>query len=301
MTAIKAGSHKDMNGLKVINLGAATPGSNDAARKVDVETAQTAASSRANHTGTQLAATISDFDTQVRTSRLDQLAAPTGPVTVNGQRITGLADPGAAQEAATRAYVDNALAGVASGQILKGTVRAAATGNVNIAAAPATIDGVTPAAGDVFLLAGQTTGAQNGPYTWAAAGTAMTRAGNWDTAAEAVVGSYWVVREGTNADRFALMTNDTFTLGSTTAAFTFVGVAAAATAPVEQDLGIGSAAPYPITHNFGTRAVRVVVYRNASPYDEVDVYVEHTDLNTVTLRPDAVWAVNEFHAVVGRM
>jgi hypothetical protein len=31
---------------------------------------------RANHTGTQLAATISDFDTQVRTSRLDQLASP---------------------------------------------------------------------------------------------------------------------------------------------------------------------------------------------------------------------------------
>jgi hypothetical protein len=32
---------------------------------------------RANHTGTQLAATVSDFDTQVRTSRLDQMAAPT--------------------------------------------------------------------------------------------------------------------------------------------------------------------------------------------------------------------------------
>ena len=35
---------------------------------------------RANHTGTQTAATISDFDTQVRTSRLDQLAAPTAAV-----------------------------------------------------------------------------------------------------------------------------------------------------------------------------------------------------------------------------
>jgi hypothetical protein len=30
---------------------------------------------RANHTGTQLASTVSDFDTQVRTSRLDQMAA----------------------------------------------------------------------------------------------------------------------------------------------------------------------------------------------------------------------------------
>lgn len=33
---------------------------------------------RANHTGTQLASTISNFDTQVRTSRLDQMAMPTG-------------------------------------------------------------------------------------------------------------------------------------------------------------------------------------------------------------------------------
>jgi len=35
---------------------------------------------RANHTGTQTASTISDFDTQVRTSRLDQMAAPTASV-----------------------------------------------------------------------------------------------------------------------------------------------------------------------------------------------------------------------------
>jgi hypothetical protein len=31
---------------------------------------------RANHTGTQTASTVSDFDTQVRTSRLEQMAAP---------------------------------------------------------------------------------------------------------------------------------------------------------------------------------------------------------------------------------
>ncbi|MEE3227467.1 MAG: hypothetical protein VX237_00015, partial [Chloroflexota bacterium] len=42
---------------------------------------------RANHTGTQTASTVSDFDTQVRTSRLDQLAAPTASVSANSQRI----------------------------------------------------------------------------------------------------------------------------------------------------------------------------------------------------------------------
>jgi len=61
---------------------------------------------RANHTGTQLAATISDFDTQVRTSRLDQMAAPTASVALNAQKITGLADPTLAQDASTKAYTD---------------------------------------------------------------------------------------------------------------------------------------------------------------------------------------------------
>ena len=61
---------------------------------------------RANHTGTQLASTISDFDTQVRTSRLDQMAAPTAAVALNAQKITGLADPTLAQDAATKAYTD---------------------------------------------------------------------------------------------------------------------------------------------------------------------------------------------------
>ena len=61
---------------------------------------------RANHTGTQLAATVSDFDTQVRTSRLDQMAAPTASVALNAQKITGLADPTLAQDAATKAYTD---------------------------------------------------------------------------------------------------------------------------------------------------------------------------------------------------
>lgn len=301
MTAVKASSSKDMNGLKVINLGTPTAASTDAARKIDVETAQTAASSRANHTGTQLAATISDFDTQVRTSRLDQMAAPTGSVGFGSQRLINVLDPTSAQDAATRNYVDTSLAGVATGQTLKGTVRAVSTANVNIASAPTTIDGVTCVGGDVYLLAGQSTGSQNGPYTWTSAGTAMTRAGNWDTAGEAVVGSYWIVREGTNADKFALLTNDTFTLATTTAAFAYIGVATAGSTPVEQDLGNGALTSFAITHSFGTRAVKVVVYRVASPFDEVDVYVEHTDLNTVTIKPDAVWAASEFHAVVSKM
>jgi hypothetical protein len=301
MTARKAASNLDLNGLKVTNLGTPTAASNDAARQADVETAYAAAISRANHTGSQLAVTVSDFDTQVRLSRLDQMAAPTASVGMNGQQIINVLDPTTAQAVATRNYVDTTVAGLATGQVLKGTVRAVALTNVSVTAAPATIDGITPASGDVFLLAGQTTGSENGPRVWTGAGAAMARAGNWDSTAEAVVGSYWIVREGSQADKFALMTNDTFaTLNTTVPAFIYIGVATASTTAVEQDCGNGALTSFAITHSFGTRAVNVAVYRVASPYDEVDVYVEHTDVNTVTVKPDAVWSTNEFHVVVSK-
>ena len=64
---------------------------------------------RANHTGSQTASTISDFDTQVRTSRLDQMAAPTGSVSVNSQKITNLATPTSNTDASTKAYVDTSI------------------------------------------------------------------------------------------------------------------------------------------------------------------------------------------------
>jgi hypothetical protein len=75
---------------------------------------------RANHTGTQAASTISDFDTQVRTSTLNQMAAPTTSLAMNAQKITGVADPTSAQDASTKAYVDaqvNALVDGAPGTL----------------------------------------------------------------------------------------------------------------------------------------------------------------------------------------
>jgi hypothetical protein len=65
---------------------------------------------RANHTGTQTASTISDFDTQVRTNRLDQMTAPTGSVSLNSQKITSLATPTVDADAATKLYVDTKVA-----------------------------------------------------------------------------------------------------------------------------------------------------------------------------------------------
>jgi len=62
---------------------------------------------RANHTGTQLAATVSDFDTQVRTSKVTDLAAPTGSFSMNSQKITNLATATTSTDAINKDYVDS--------------------------------------------------------------------------------------------------------------------------------------------------------------------------------------------------
>ena len=57
----------------------------------------------ANGTNTQQIATTAF----VLATRLDQLAAPTADVSMNSRKITGLAEPVGAQDAATKNYVDN--------------------------------------------------------------------------------------------------------------------------------------------------------------------------------------------------
>lgn len=148
---------------------------------------------RANHTGTQTASTISDFDAQVRVTRLDQHAAPTNTVDLNGQRIANLANPVSGADAASKSYVDNARAGIA----VKDPVRVAANTNINLATPGATIDGVTMVAGDRFLAPSQSTSTQNGIYQYNGASTPATRTTDADGAGEVFDGSMIAVAEGT--------------------------------------------------------------------------------------------------------
>jgi hypothetical protein len=304
MTAKKSVSDKDMNGRFINNLGTATT-TDQAVNKAQLDANATADRSRANHTGTQIAATISDFDTQVRTSRPEQLTAPTGSLSLNSQKIVNLLDPTANQDAATKLYVDNSISTLSGGLTFKGAVRAATASNVSITSAPSTIDGVTPGTGNkVFLLTGQTTGLENGPWTWVSAGAAMTRPANWDTTAEAVPGSLWVVQEGTFDNQLAILSNDTFTLGTTTGTFVFLNPASAAdndTGYTTTSPSVSAGATWTVTHSLGSKAVTVAVYRTASPFDEVDVYVTRDTTTTVGITPDIAFASGEYTIIVSKV
>jgi hypothetical protein len=71
---------------------------------------------RANHMGTQVASTISDFIQTVETVPLSSMSAPTADVSMSGFKITNLGTPEALTDAATVAYV-NLKTGKATGLV----------------------------------------------------------------------------------------------------------------------------------------------------------------------------------------
>lgn len=153
---------------------------------------------------------ISDFDTQVRTSRLDQMAAPTASVSLNSQKITNLATPTADGDAATKGYVDS----VAQGLDPKQSVRAATTANIETLSGLLTVDGITLVASDRVLVKNQSTASQNGIYV--AGSGSWTRATDMDAWTE-VPNAYVFVEEGSKqADTgWVCNSNAGGTIGST--------------------------------------------------------------------------------------
>lgn len=177
---------------------------------------------RNNHTGTQLAATISDLAAIVKAYRLDEFAAPTGPLNLNAQRITALADPTAATDAATRQFVENLVASSINGHDWKNGVRVAVASNVSLTAPGSTLDSEALVSGDRILLYGQTTAAQNGIYLWTGATTPLARTTDADGPGDVTSGMSIPVQDGTHVGIAILTTPDPITIGSTPLEFTII-------------------------------------------------------------------------------
>lgn len=147
--------------------------------------------------------------TAATAATLADLGTTNANFSMNGYKITNLADPTSDQDAATKYYVDS----VAQGLDVKASVKAATTANITLSGAQ-TIDGVSIVAGDRVLVKNQTASQNNGIYV--AASGAWARSSDADTWAE-LVSAYVFVEEGsTYADTGWVCTiNQGGTLGTT--------------------------------------------------------------------------------------
>jgi len=264
---------------------------------------------RANHTGTQLAATISDFDASVAAL----LAG--GDLAMGGHKITGVADPTNPQDAATKAYVD----AQSQGLDIKPSVLVATTANITLSGTQ-TIDGVSVGAGDRVLVKDQTDASENGIYVVAA--EAWSRSAD-AAGAKVTPGMFTFVEQGSvGADSGWVLTSDSPIVVDTTeldfTQFSGAGNITAGTGLTKTgntialdtsagygvrkaaaDIGDGSATSLTISHNLNTRDLCGVWLRdNNSPYAVFQADIEATTVNSVTIRFSVAPTAAQYRAVI---
>ena len=290
---------------------------------------------RGDHTGTQVAATISNFATTAQSYSLDLFTVPAANLNLNSKRITNLADPLSAQDAATQNYVLTQVQSTAAGISSKDPVRALSTANQATLSGVLTVDGVSLVAGDRVLLTGQTTQAQNGPWTIQAGGwTRPTTEGA--TQWELDKGALWLILEGTvyAGTQFRMTNTGVVTPGTT--AITIAQYSAASTNTAGNGLllttgafsiklpgssglivdgtglyvdttivtkkfavtiGDASTVAFVITHNLNTQDINLMV-RLLATQAEVEVDWAATSVNTATVTFAVAPALNSYRVAV---
>lgn len=192
---------------------------------------------------------ITDFDTQVRTSRLDQMTAPGADVSWNNFKITNLADPVGAQDGVNlrtlQTYVNGlsdradvfyaTTAALPTNTYANGTLGVGATLTAN-AVGVLSVDGVAVQLGDPIMVNNEATAANNGLYTVTTLGTGgvnyvLTRRVDFDQAAETVTGALVPVKVPTGRTAGTANNNSIWisavatpaTVGTTAIAFSLIG------------------------------------------------------------------------------
>ncbi len=119
--------------------------------------------------------------------------------------------------------IQSQLNAITSGLTWKETARVASFVNINIAVAPANIDGIAMTVGDRVLLAGQTSAPTNGVYVYNGTGSAMTRSLDTDNGVS-ILGMVIAIEEGTFADKgYINTTNAPINLGVTNIVYAVFG------------------------------------------------------------------------------
>ena len=149
--------------------------------------------------------------------RVDGTRAFTGDQSIGNFKLTNLADGVADQDVVNVRQLTNAINGID----WKESVRAATTANINLASAPASLDGVTLVSGDRVLVKDQTTLSENGIYIFNGSGSALSRSLDADEDSEVTAMMTVGVAEGTaHADQvFTVTSNDPLIVGTSDMVF----------------------------------------------------------------------------------
>ena len=212
---ITGGTYSSPNIATIINSGTLTlPTSTDTlVGRATTDTLTNKTISGSSNTLTNIAnASLTNSSVTVGTTAI---ALGASSLTLGG--LTSVAvtqDPVSALQLATKQYVDavaeglhvhaacaaattGTLASITGGTVTYNNGTAGVGATLTLSIALTVLDGYTLLNGDRVLVKNEATQANNGIYTWATGGTVLTRATDFDTAAEMASGDFTFVSNGT--------------------------------------------------------------------------------------------------------